>query len=43
MYELKQHKPWFDEKCLQFLNQRKQGAMQWLHNPNHSNVDNQNM
>jgi hypothetical protein len=21
LYELKQHKPWFDEECLQFLNQ----------------------
>jgi hypothetical protein len=24
LYELKQHKPWFDEECLRFLNQRKQ-------------------
>jgi hypothetical protein len=39
---LKQHKPWFDEKCLQFLNQRKQGTVQWLHDPNHSNLDNRN-
>jgi hypothetical protein len=23
-YELKQHKPWFDEKCLELLYQRKQ-------------------
>jgi hypothetical protein len=27
--ELKQHKPWFDEECLGFLNQRKQVKMQW--------------
>jgi len=24
LYELKQHKTWFDEECLRFLNQRKQ-------------------
>jgi hypothetical protein len=23
LYELKQHKPWFDKKCLWFLDQRK--------------------
>ena len=23
LHELKQHKPWFDEKCLGFLDQRK--------------------
>ena len=23
LYELKQHKPWFDEECLRFLDQRK--------------------
>jgi hypothetical protein len=28
LYELKQHKPWFDEKCSQFLDQRKQAKMQ---------------
>ena len=25
--ELKQHKPWFDEECLHFLDQRKQTKM----------------
>ena len=30
MYELKQHKPWFDEECLDFLDQRKQAKMQWV-------------
>jgi len=25
--ELKQHKPWFDEECLGFLDQRKQAKM----------------
>jgi len=37
---LKHHKPWFDEECLGFLNQRKQAKMQWLHDPNQSNIDN---
>jgi len=27
LYELKQHKPWFDEECLRFLDQRKQAEM----------------
>jgi hypothetical protein len=30
LYQLKQHKPWFDEKCSVFLDQRKQAIMQWL-------------
>jgi hypothetical protein len=25
----KQHKPWFDEECLGFLDRRKQAKMQW--------------
>ena len=32
--ELKQHKPWFDEECLGFLDQRKQAEMQWVQDPN---------
>ena len=40
--ELKQHKPWFDEECLGFLDQRKQVKMQWIHDPSQSNVDNLN-
>jgi len=28
LHELKGHKPWFDEECLQFLDQRKQAKMQ---------------
>jgi hypothetical protein len=40
--ELKQHKPWFDEECLGFLDQRKQANMQWIHDPSQSNVDNLN-
>jgi hypothetical protein len=40
LYERKQHKPWFDKECSKFLDQRKQAKMQWLQNPNQSNVDN---
>ena len=40
LYKLKQHKPWFDEECLRFLDQRKQAKMQWLQHPDQSNVDN---
>jgi len=39
---LKQHKPWFDEECLGFLDQRKQAKMQWVQDPRQSNVDNLN-
>jgi hypothetical protein len=28
LYELKQHKPWFDEKCSQFLDYLKQAKTQ---------------
>jgi len=42
LQELKQHKPWFDEECLGLLDQRKQAKMQWIHDPNQSNVDNLN-
>jgi len=37
---LKQHKPWFDEECLQLLVQRKQAKVQWLQHPKQANVDN---
>jgi len=39
---LKQHKPWFDEECLGFLDQRKRAKMQWVQDPRQSNVDNLN-
>ena len=42
LFELKQHKPWFDEECLCFLDQRKHAKIQWLQDPNQSNVDNLN-
>ena len=31
--EWKQHKPWFDKECVDFLNQRKQAKMQWIQDP----------
>ena len=40
LYELKQHKPWFDENCLRLLDERKLTKMQWLQNPNQSSIDN---
>jgi hypothetical protein len=42
MYELKQHKLWFDVYSLCFLDQRKQAKMLWLQDPDQSNVDNLN-
>jgi len=39
---LKQNKPRFDEECLGFLDQRKQAKMQWVQDPNQSNVGNLN-
>jgi len=38
LHELKQHKPWFDKECLDFLDRRKQ----WIQDPSRSNVDNLN-
>jgi hypothetical protein len=29
LQELKQHKTWFDEECLGFLDHRKQAKMKW--------------
>jgi len=42
MHEWKQHKTWFDEECLGFLDQRKRAKMQWVQDPCQSNVDNLN-
>ena len=42
LYEMKQHKPWFEEECLGFSDQRKQAKMQWVQDPKQSNVDNLN-
>jgi hypothetical protein len=41
-YELKKHKPWFNEGCLELLNQRKQAKLQWLQGPSEINGDNLN-
>jgi len=40
--ELKDHKPWFDEECLGFLDQRVQTKRQWVQDPSQSSVDNLN-
>jgi len=42
MHELKQNKPWFEEECLGFFDQRKQAKLQWVEDPGQSNVDNLN-
>ena len=42
MHKWKQHKPWFDEECLGFLDQGKRAKMQWVQDPCQSNVDNLN-
>jgi hypothetical protein len=33
-----QHKPWFDEECVGFLDQRKKAKIHWIQNPSQSNV-----
>jgi hypothetical protein len=40
LHERKQHKPWFDTECAEFLDERKQAKIQWLQNPNQNNGDN---
>jgi hypothetical protein len=42
LHERKQHKPWFDPECAEFLDKRKQAKIQWLQNPNQNNGDNLN-
>jgi hypothetical protein len=39
---LKQHKAWFDEECLGFIDQRKQAKMHLLQDLRQSNADNLN-
>jgi hypothetical protein len=41
-YELKKHKPWFDEVCSKLLDERQQAKFQWLQNPSEINRDNLN-
>ena len=33
IHELKEHKTWFVEECLDFIDQMKQGKMQWINDP----------
>jgi hypothetical protein len=39
-YELKEHRPWFDEGCSELLDERKQSKFQWLQDPREINMDN---
>jgi len=38
VHELKQNKSWFDEECLGSWDQRNRAKMQWIQDPNQSNV-----
>jgi len=40
VYELKQHKTWFDEECSGFLEQKKQAKVRWLQDSSQRKVDN---
>ena len=42
LHELKQHKAWFGNECLHFLDERKQAKLQWVQDPSQRNVDNLN-
>ena len=42
LHGLKQNKPYFDEECLGFLDQRKRAKMQWVDDPSQRNVDKMN-
>ena len=42
LHELKQHKPWFDEEYLSFLDPGKQAKMHLVQDPNQSISDNPN-
>jgi hypothetical protein len=39
-YEMKKHKPLFDEGCSKLLDKRKQAKSQWLQDPSEINGDN---
>jgi hypothetical protein len=41
-FELKKHKPWFDEGCTKLLDRRKQAKWQWLQDPSEINGVNLN-
>jgi len=42
LHEWKQHKPWFNKECVDFLDQRKQAKMQWIQDTSRNNIDNLN-
>ena len=37
--KLNQNKPWFDEECLGFLDQRMRAKLPWIQDQSHNNVD----
>jgi hypothetical protein len=41
-FELKKHKPWFDEGCSKLVDQRKQAKLQWIQVQSEINGDNLN-
>jgi hypothetical protein len=41
-FELKKHKPWFDEGCSKLLHLRKEAKLQWLQDTSEINGDNLN-
>jgi hypothetical protein len=41
-FELKKHRPWFDEGCSELVDQRKGDKLQWLQDPSETNGDNLN-
>ena len=42
LYDQNQQSPWLDTECSNFLEQRKQAKLQWLHDSDQSNVGNLN-
>jgi hypothetical protein len=41
-YEVKKHKPWFEEECPELLYQKKRAKLQWFQDPSEINGDNLN-
>jgi hypothetical protein len=41
-FELRKHKPWFDEECSELIDHKKQAELQWLQDPSEINGDNLN-
>jgi hypothetical protein len=42
LHELKHHKPWTDDECLRYSDQRKHAKIQWLQDPNQNIIDDLN-